>query len=495
MKTGTGGLQKVVITLAAAAFVAACSSSGSGGALNNPPPPPGTGGIIGSGVSIGPIDNFGSMFVHGRELDTSTATFTKDGQPASETDFRVGQIVTITGTFDANGVSGTADSVTYDDNVEGEITSIDIMNSQFEVLGQTVLVDPTLVIFDDDINPRSLTGLMVGDNVEVSGFVTAAGDIQATRIELQPAGTEFEVTGVIATGTLDTTAMQFNINALVVDYSTAMLDDFPGGTPAEGDLVEAKGNSLGAGNELLATRVEWKNPGLPGEEDDEIELEGLISLFVSPVDFQVAGKPVTTNGQTQYENGAESDLMDDVLVEVKGLLDAMGVLVAREIDFEQDSNVEIEATADANGSGTTITILGITVNKNDSTRMEDKRDNVMQFDIPDIMMGDFLHIVGFEDAPGSGNVTATRIEREDFDPDVVLQGTATTAVEPNIVILGVSGITDAATQYFDENDTVIADPAMDFWPNAANRTVKIKDDAAVIGVPPVLDIDEAELEN
>ncbi len=493
MKTETGRLHKVLITLAAAACVAACSSGGTGGALINPPPP--GGGIIGSGVSVGPIDNYGSMFILGRELNTSAATFTKDGQPASETDFRVGQIVTITGTFDANGVSGTADSVTFDDNVEGEITSIDIINSRFEVLGQTVLVDPTRVIFDDDINPRSLAGLMVGDNVEVSGFVTAAGDIQATRIELQPAGTEFEVTGVIATGTLDTVAMQFNINALVVDYSAAMLDNFPGGIPAEGDLVEAKGNSLGAGNELLATRVERKNPGLPGVADDEIELEGLISLFVSPVDFRVAGKLVTTDGQTQYENGVEADLMDNVLVEVKGQLNSMGVLLAREIDFEQDSNVKIEATADANGAGTTITILGITVNKNNSTRMEDKRDNVMQFDIPNIVMGDFLDIIGFEDPPGSGNVTATRIERDDFDPDVILQGTATTAVEPNIVILGVSGVTDAATEYFDENDAVIADPAMDFWPNASNRTVKIKDDAAVLGVPPVLDIDEAELEN
>ena len=116
----------------------------------------------------------------------------------------------------------------------------------------------------------SLEGVSVGQIVEVSGQIDANGNIVATRLEPKPAGTQFEVHGTVSN--LDSANMRFNINNLVVDYSSATLDNFAGGQVSNGDFVEAKGTALGAANELLATQVELESL-VPGAADgDRVEI-------------------------------------------------------------------------------------------------------------------------------------------------------------------------------------------------------------------------------
>ena len=50
-----------------------------------------------NGISGGRITAFGSIFVNGRELATSNAAITIDGQPATESDLKLGQNVFVTG--------------------------------------------------------------------------------------------------------------------------------------------------------------------------------------------------------------------------------------------------------------------------------------------------------------------------------------------------------------------------------------------------------------
>ena len=80
----------------------------------------------------------------------------------------------------------------------------------------------------------------------------ANGNISATRIEKKPAGQQLEVHGIVSG--LDTVNFKFSINALVVDYASATLDDFANGMISEGDPVEAKGAALAA-NGVSSTRV------------------------------------------------------------------------------------------------------------------------------------------------------------------------------------------------------------------------------------------------
>jgi hypothetical protein len=380
------------------------------------------------GIVVGTINGFGSVIVNGVHFDTSNATFTIDGQLGTQSDLSAGDVVLVQGTIDSSHVNGSAESVSFDDNVEGPIDSIDLPNNSLVVMGQTVLVNDG-TSFDDDITPRSLQGLKVDDVVEVSGFVNASDDIVATRIEREQLGGEFEVTGVVQA---PVTATRFNINALVVDYGTAMINDFATGAPSDGDRVEVKGSSFVAGV-LVATEVEFKGPEIDLDDVDRVEIEGLITDFVSATEFKVAGQPTTTNGQTEFEHGTVLDLADDVEVEVEGQL-VSGILVADEVEFHQPHNIRIEAPVAVTDG--TLSLLGITVVTNAVTRFEDDSDADLEtFGLGDINGGDFLEIRGFEEP--SGTVVATRVERDDFDPDVKLRGFVESVNQPSLVILGV----------------------------------------------------------
>lgn len=469
--------RKIITGSALALCLAACGggSSNSPAVTINPPP-------IGSGpvVAAGPITGFGSTFVNGVRYDTSGAAVTKDGLPATESDLDVGHVVVLTGTVNDDGISGTAASIEYDENVEGPITSIGA--SSFVVLGQTVIVD-ALTFFDDSLSPADLTGLSIGNFVEVCGLITAAGDILATRVDLSGGTGELEIKGMIES--LDTASMLFNINSQVVDYSGAMLNNFPSGIPGDDDLVDAKGSVTGAGGELIATSVEKRDSSISASSSSQIELHGFIRNFVSDVEFDVGTQPVTTDGQTQFKDGTITDLADDVRVEVEGrLIDVSGVmtLLAREIDFFKDNKIRIEATADTvnvpdpidDPTTGTVTMLGvITVNVNMSTRVEDDLSNMRPFNLSNVNDGDFLEIRGFEDPPGAPpTITASRLERDDFDPDVILQGFAESVSDPTYVTLGVTVETNSSTQFEDENDNLIT--SNDFFTMAPGRLVKAK---------------------
>ena len=166
-------------------------------------------------VSQGAIAGFGSVIVNGVTFDTSSTTvFDIDGSSGgSQSDLAVGQVIVVQGTFGDDPTMATADSISYDDAVEGPITAIDLAAGTFTALGQLLIVDAN-TSFDGSIDPASLDGLNVGDVVEVSGFFLTNGSIEATRIESRAAGGEFELTGTVS----NATATTFEINGFVVDF-------------------------------------------------------------------------------------------------------------------------------------------------------------------------------------------------------------------------------------------------------------------------------------
>ena len=292
--------QRLIAALAMAAIFLAACGGGSSSSAPAPDPDPNPGGpvqgITGTGFAVGPITGFGSVIVNGVTYDTDSATFTRDGLAATQSDFSVGQFVIVSGTID-DSTSGTADTVIFDDNVDGPVTSVDDVARSFVILGQTVLVSAT-TSFDDSC-PDSLAGLLDVAAVEVSGPVRADGAIEATRVECKAVAGELEVMGLVSN--LDTTAMTFQINALVVDYGTtpAVLDNFPSaGVINNGDPVEAKGNAVDGDGQLVATRVEYKGGQFANDDGVHAEIEGFITRFGSTTDFDVSGIPVTTTGTT-----------------------------------------------------------------------------------------------------------------------------------------------------------------------------------------------------
>ncbi len=448
--------------ISTALLLAGCGSSSNNDDVANPDPGGNTGGITGTGVAFaaGPITGFGSVIVNGVTYETSGATFTKDGLAATQSDFAVGQFVVVTGTID-DSTSGTADSVTFEDNVDGPVSSVDDVARSFVILGQTVFVSAT-TSFDDSC-PDSLEELLGVAAVEVSGPVKADGSIEATRIECKALAGELEVTGLVSN--LDTDALTFQINALVVDYGAASLDNFPSaGVINTGDPVEAKGNALGDNGELVATRVEYKGGQLANDEGDHAEIEGFITRFGSSTDFDVSGIPVTTNGSTAFEGGAAGDLGLNLKVEVEGDFNASGVLVATKVDFKQGTNIRVTGRIDS-VSGDTVVVLNIPITTDGLlTRFEDKSDaDVDPLRVANLNVDDYVEVRGQEFPAGSGEISAVILERDDPRDRTELRGfvEAGSVNRPTLMVLGVTIETNGETVYRNVDDqTMLAD---DFW--------------------------------
>ena len=492
-----------------AACVTACGGGGgtttndTGGGGNN------TGGITRTGafVAVGTVTGFGSIIVNGIEYDTSTATFTIDGNAGSQDDLAVGDIVLARGTIDDDNVTnGVAESVEFDDNVEGPIETgsisidpVDPTAGIFVVLGQTVHFD-FATSFDDSISPASIDGLSDGDVVEVSGLVRSDGGIQATRIEFKTlqAGDLFEVTGLVAD---PLTATSFMINGLVVDFATrsATFDNFPSGrNVAVGDPVEVKGEqTLGPAGELIATRVEFKGDRLDGDDGDHMEIEGFITDLTDQQNFDVSHHPVFCGaGCTVTTEGvAGGTLALNVKVEVKGQLEN-GVLVATNVDIRLGNAVRVTTVmeepvnVDGNGNAVSVVLLGITFDVDARTRFEDKDGSAPTeiFKISDVAVGDYLEVRGQED--GSGGVFAVIVERDDPDTETILQGflQEDPATQP-LTVLGVIIETGPATIFEDENDNPISSETMFLGMIQVGSLIKAKGQSSTItgslALPPV----------
>ena len=415
-----------------------------------------------STVAKGTITGFGSIIVNGVRYDTATANIDNDGIAGVLSDLNVGQVVVVKGTLDTGGATGLAESVSFGDLVEGPISAIDIVAGSITVLEQMVFIDAD-TSFDDSISPPSIGGLALNDTIEVSGFIRADGSISATRIEDKPAGTEFEVTGNIS----NLTASTFQINNLVVDFSAAQLDDFPGGILQDAQLVEAKGNSLGGAGELLGTRVEFKGNNLGADDGDHVEVEGFITRFVSASDFDIEGIPVTTSGATTFANGTAADLAINRKLEVEGTINAAGVIAASKVELKLSNFIRIEGLVEAKAAAS-VTIFGIQIGVSNLTRLEDKSAaDVRPFGLTDVNVGDYLETRGYEDATG---VVATRVEREDFNGNVALRAFVDSVSDPNFTIRSVIVETNGGTTFRDLNNQVISSTA--FFGQAMGRLVE-----------------------
>ena len=198
------------------------------------PSPQAGGGIGGTGntatVTSGPITGFGSVFISGNEYDTRSTSMTIDGKSGSQSDLRKGMVVLVNATLThGDGINNppqhTANTLVYEDIVEGIVQSVDPNGSSLVVLGQTVTITTTTTI-DATIPGQNVLNLVPGrDLVEVSGFVTGDGTIIGTFIDIKTEPPDYEVKGFIKNN--DAVQKTFEIGSLTVDYRDADLTEMP----------------------------------------------------------------------------------------------------------------------------------------------------------------------------------------------------------------------------------------------------------------------------
>jgi hypothetical protein len=284
-------------------------------------------------VAQGPITGFGSIVVGGVHYDVSTAAIEIDRATASESQLALGQLVTVVGERDETGSTGTADSVVFQADVRGAIQAVDATASEVLVLEQRVLIGGATVL-DLGSQAPNLASLDIGEIVEVSGFITSDGAIDATRVASVPAQAPFLVAGSVTN--VDTSLLRFAVRDLTVDYSAALvIEGFPAGHPVNGDRVVVVGSLSPATGRFMARELERDD----AEESEDIEgreaeVEGRITRFGSSLDFDVAGRRVTASPSTVYEGGGAATLALDLKVHVAGTFDSSGVIRALKIEIE-----------------------------------------------------------------------------------------------------------------------------------------------------------------
>jgi Domain of unknown function (DUF5666) len=322
-------------------------------------PSPQTGGGIGgtgitASIASGQITDTSpnNVSISGYNYITDSTSMTVDGKSGSQRDLKKGMVVLINATLSHNyGTNDppqrTADTLMYEDTVEGVVQSVAKDGSSLVVLGQTVTISTTTVV-DPSIPGQSVLNLVPGrDLLEISGFVTGDGTIVGTLIDLKTVDPktglpDYEVKGLIKNH--DAAQKTFEIGSLTIDYHDAKLNDMPGQSNGVWNalLVDVRGIQVSSGSvgvhsvRMTATLV-WPE-GLGIKDNADAKIEGFVTQVLSPGDFSIGNVHALTNADTTFEGGTTSDIQVGAHLEVHGPL-VGGIVNTTKVEFE-DTKIE-----------------------------------------------------------------------------------------------------------------------------------------------------------
>jgi hypothetical protein len=436
-------------------------------------------GIGGTGITSGEITGFGSVFVNGVEFNTDSSQFEVDGEIfANQSDaiaagLAVGMVAKIDGSTDASGLTGTADLVVYDDEIEGPVEAdpVEVAGSggsqmSFTIFGQEIIIDQASTSFVG----KSFDTLVMDDLVEVSGFLAPDSSIHATFVEhkgVLQAGSQVEMKGTISLASATSMRLNAPFDGITFNIDLNTIIDVPGGVLEIGMFVEVEGTYLSP-TSIDATEIEEEDNDF-GESVDEISLQGIISEFFDQSDFKINGQAIDASGADPVE------LQDGLNVEVEGSI-VGGTLFADELELRQGS-VELKAVINIVNLGTGEITLDyynqtITVSTDDQTRFED--DAGPDITLGDLNSGDFVVVKGIDI---SGLVTATNVRHRDPD-DTEIQGSVENFVaNSSITILGISHTVLLGTTNYEINSIPTPDPSVFFTGLKIGDIVEIRDNS------------------
>jgi len=344
-----------ILGLTLVAALAGCGGSGGADTVSQPAPPPPS--AIAK-TTVGQISGFGSIYVNGVEYDTTGAAYVvDDADESSDSALAVGMVVNVQGSVNPDGKTGSAESVSYDDDIEGIVENLatdpnDMNIKTFTVMGVPIQADKNRTNFDGEDDPGfSFDTIIDGDHVEVSGEYSH--DILfASYIEKQDADDdEFE-----AKGTVD----EYNLSnqfVLVLRNGSSLnvtLDDgaeIPDAGIMDDQYVEVEGtipDPVNAPDSILASKVEIEDEDrIDGDDEDEVEIKGILTYNADTVSWSVKDVQLAFGDNTEYspetlEDGIADLSADGLYVEVEGQY-VNEVLQVREIEVEED---ELEFKAD-----------------------------------------------------------------------------------------------------------------------------------------------------
>jgi Domain of unknown function (DUF5666) len=292
----------------------------------------------------GPITGFGSVIVNGTRFDDSAAFVIRDAKAIASNALRLGMTIEVTGTKSADGLTGSAETIRVFSEISGPVQSINATSNSVIILGTLVAIDGNTVFS----GATSVANIRVGDVVEAYGLRNlATGDISATRIEVEkapiPADGAPVITPVSLTGTiqnLNSVSSNFTVNGQSVSYAGATIS----GIITNGLSVRVQGSTSSVSTQIKASTITVTMPIAPNE-DRQVEIEGIVSSFVSRADFKLNG--ATVNGQNSALSSVQvSRLANGARCQVTGVVKNATV---------QASRLECESS----GTSTTFEVSGV----------------------------------------------------------------------------------------------------------------------------------------
>ena len=423
-------------------------------------------------TTVGQITGFGSVYVNGVEYETTGASYEVDDATASDDDaLAVGMVVKVQGSVNADGRTGQADSISYDDDIEGLVENLAVDANDpgiktFTVMGVSIQAEQSSTNFEGEDDPTfGFDTIADGDNVEVSGEFS--GDVLvASYIEKQDAADDdFE-----AKGTVDQYNGSDAFLLILRDDSTLNVEiaagaEIPSAGVADGQLVEVEGTNpdpLTAPDALVATKVELEDHDRIGDDDDdEVEIKGTLNFDGET--WSVMGAALAFGSDTEYspeslQESIANGSADGLYVEVEGQY-VNEVLNVEEIEVEEE-DLEFKAdVADVDpteardgtvtlsfGAATGEVVVRVTP---DTMFLDDEA--MVHFDLNSLMMGDKVEIEAR--TADDGTIYATTLQLED-DMGYEIEGPVDAIDELSISVLGIMFMIDMDTSF--ENGEPVA---------------------------------------
>lgn len=460
---------KPLLSISLVTILAGCGSSGSSTTDNLPPMSAAT-----PQTTVGVITGFGSVYVNGIEFDTTGSTYSVDDRLASGDDaLAVGMVVKIQGSINAGGLSGHADSISYDDDIEGIVENLatdmnDLDIKTFTVMGVSVQASRNGTNFDGEDDPGfGFDTIMNGDNVEVSGEFN--GDVLiASYIEKQDsADDDFEVKGTVDQFNGSDQFVLVLKNESTLDITVAAGAEIPSTGIENGQYVEVEGtipDPVNAPNSILATKVELEDHDrIDDSDDDEVEVKGTLNYDMESGTWSVMGVNLAFGENTKYSPESLADQIADqsaagLYVEVEGQY-VNDVLQVHEIELEENDlefkgDVEMISATDAR-DGTVTLSFGLATGTveirvtPDTMFLDDESMN--HFDLNSIMMNDKLEVEAR--LADDGTVYASSLHVED-DMGYEIEAPLDAIDDVSLTVFGVEFMIDMDTMF--ENGTPVA---------------------------------------
>jgi hypothetical protein len=343
-----------------------------------------------------------TITLNGVTYTTTTTLFTYNHlfAIANQSDFNLGEIVTVKGTISSDGKTGVATSILFDSILNGSVTKV-VEDSFIEVLGQRIDTDAETKLHGFD----HLTELTKDHQVEISGITRKDRSILATSIRLVIDTDDLSIAGYISN--IDKSAETFKLNNLLVDYSTPFV--ITGKVPFEnGFYVDIFSLYPLKDGVLHGSFIEILNKGSLAV-DTVHKIAGTITRFNSLSDFDVNGIPVTTKEQTTFTHSigvgdaSEYFFGIDEDVVVSGAVNIDGVLEIDELMLVSESSQTLITglVESIDLVNQTVSVFGVTFSIHESISSvvdEDTDESTSPISLSEFSVGDNVYLVAYRNA-------------------------------------------------------------------------------------------------